>query len=128
MTSCMVPVYRRCLNNGDSLEALINISRGITPKTPTSNGKCGICFILSAYATDKVDNLIDFAAVKRYSNVFITVQPGEQLTDVDGSGSVVGFIVESAENRDAAVNKCTEIARELIKRPEYFPLELDIST
>ncbi|XP_074658057.1 uncharacterized protein LOC141911013 [Tubulanus polymorphus] len=120
ITSNISPMYRSCLSNGDSFEALLDVNRGIIPRTPTRNGHHCMTGMLATFTTDKMKNLLDFEAMKQYPEVQTWLDPECQVTYVgDKVGTIIGMVYVRAPTYEEQYEKFLKIAKEVLKQPEY---------
>ena len=121
----MIPVsaslYRQCLNRGDPYTALISISMGGSPKTPTENGLVGGLFYITTFARGIAKNLFDFERANSIANIEIRSDPEQEIAE-----STNGFplaTINLVGNSYAEIQEQANlIRRQLLRQPEFYPL------
>ncbi|XP_074652921.1 uncharacterized protein LOC141907238 [Tubulanus polymorphus] len=122
LSTIVAPLYRACLHDGNVGVALMEMNRGIIPKHPRPNGKCGLGGPLVIFKSGVAKDLIDFEYAKSIPDVVIIKSPNENIFyPGDDGGCVVGTVGVFGENHEDTFNKFLRISRRILKHPEYSP-------
>ncbi|XP_074652918.1 uncharacterized protein LOC141907234 [Tubulanus polymorphus] len=125
LSTVVAPLYRACLHDGNVGVALMEMNRGIIPKHPRPNGKCGLGGQVVTFKSDLAKDLIDFEYAKSIPDVVIIKSPNENVVyPGDDGGCFIGVVSAFGDNHQDAFKKFLRISRMILKQPEYSPSEI----
>jgi hypothetical protein len=114
-------LYEGCLG-ASIFAAVVELACGREPeRLPGPNGRVGGQFNVVTFAEDRVENLVDLAALPAAPAFCLFRDPDEVVRPVSEFGTVLGQIELFGESYEEIRAEAERLRRRLLRRPEASP-------
>ncbi|XP_006814180.1 uncharacterized protein LOC102801662 [Saccoglossus kowalevskii] len=122
MFSPLLQIYRQCLQNGDPVEALLNMGSNMPVKSPEFKGSYGMNSMITTYTSGRADELLDYNEVNQVKEIRPLYASTDNVPLPNGDqGTMLAIADITAESYQGVLDKYEEICGRVVKMPQWSP-------
>ena len=116
-------MYNKAMDNGDNVQAALDLANGVEPTKPTLNGNYVLTYSMVVFDSGKADALVYYDKALAHPDITLYYKPGQDIIiEPDKDFAVLGTITIQGKDFDDCFERVKALRPEILKIPELVPI------